>query len=374
MPTTTSSTKAEAGLASRLTPPGVAALAVVRLVGTGVDAFLGKHFQGRPAPGRCAYGKIVAQDGQSIDDVIVVRLPDSGQPAADITLHGGAYIVDSFLALAASRGFAVSDRISPPVPLEAADGATIIDRELAAHLPLAMTELAVEILTAQPDNWLTLQHDTNAGAANTDRLRAILHDRALWRLLHPPRIAIIGVPNAGKSTLANTLFAQQRSLTADLPGTTRDWVGGLADLTGLAVHLIDTPGLRASVDSIEAEAIRRAQRVLRRAHALLLLLDPTQPAAPQEALIRRYPAALLVSNKTDRPAQWQPPTPAIKIVATTGDGIDALRTALRRKLGCDELDPWTPRWWTRRQRRWLIEQISSPHPPGQRGLPPPNPD
>ena len=56
-------------------------------------------------------------------------------------------------------------------------------------------------------------------------------------------VAIVGPPNVGKSTLANRLFGQARSITADQPGTTRDWVGGVADIVGLAVTLVDTPGV-----------------------------------------------------------------------------------------------------------------------------------
>ena len=70
---------------------------------------------------------------------------------------------------------------------------------------------------------------------------AMLKDMTLWRLLHPPKIAIVGEPNVGESTLANRLFGQQRSITADVPGTTRDWVGEMADIGGLAAMLIEYP-------------------------------------------------------------------------------------------------------------------------------------
>src|SRR5690606_3480586 len=86
-------------------------------------------------------------------------------------------------------------------------------------------------------------------------LRRMLDDASLRNLLRLPRVAIIGTPNVGKSTLANQLFAQERSITADLPGTTRDWIGEIANIDGLAVMLVDTPGQGQPRDPVEAAAV-----------------------------------------------------------------------------------------------------------------------
>jgi tRNA modification GTPase len=346
-------------LAICLTPAGVAALAVVRLCGPGVDGFLARHFNGKPAVGRCVFGRICADDGGVIDQVIVVRLPDDDSygAGADIGLHGGRYIVQSFLKLAERAGFeVVADGFaaaSAKASLAAADGDSIIEREVAAHFSLAATELAAELLCAQAANWPLLQR----AVPDLETLRRILRDRALWRLLHPPRVAIVGVPNVGKSTLANALFGRERALTADLPGTTRDWVGGIADLDGLAVQLIDTPGLRETGQSVEAEAIRRAGRVARRARVRILVLDPTQERGQQMELLGTQKPSLIVANKSDCPARWPPPAEAILTAATIGRGVDELRWRIREVLACGDLSPAVPRWWTRRQRHWLIEQI-----------------
>jgi small GTP-binding protein len=336
-----------------VTPAGVAALAVVRLCGPGVDGFLAKHFSGKPAVGRCAFGRICAEDGGVIDQVIVVRLPDDDSygAGADISLHGGRYIVQSFLKLAERAGFGVLTEAE--ASLAAADGDSIIEREVAAHLQFAATELAAELLCAQVANWPALQR----AVPDLEKLRRILRDRALWRLLHPPRVAIVGVPNVGKSTLANALFGRERALTADLPGTTRDWVGGIADLDGLAVQLIDTPGLRETGQSVEAEAIRRAGRVARRARVRILVLDPTQERGLQMELLGTQKPSLIVANKSDRPARWPPPAGAILTAATMGRGVDELRWRIREVLACGDLSPAVPRWWTRRQRHWLIGEI-----------------
>src|SRR3954447_26397913 len=109
----------------------------------------------------------------------------------------------------------------------------------------------------------------------------MIDDRSLYWLLSRPRVAIVGPANVGKSTLANQLFAAERSITADVAGTTRDWVGALANLDGLVVELIDTPGVRETKDAIEAQAIGVASRETSRADLILLVLDASADFEPQ---------------------------------------------------------------------------------------------
>jgi small GTP-binding protein len=175
----------------------------------------------------------------------------------------------------------------------------------------------------------------------------VLDDPSLDRLLHPPRVAIVGAPNVGKSTLANQLFAQERSITADLPGTTRDWVGEIANLDGLPVMLVDTPGVRETADAIEQQAIERSREIVTGADLIVYVIDATAPFVPATKV-----SVLHVLNKADRGV---PPGLAYDLatVATTGQGIDALRSLIRARLGCAELTPDAPRCWTDRQRQVL---------------------
>jgi len=192
----------------------------------------------------------------------------------------------------------------------------------------------------------------------------LLRDRSLYWLLHPPRVAIVGVPNVGKSTLANQLFAQERSITADLPGTTRDWVGEIANVEGLAIMLVDTPGLRDTGDAIEREAIELARGEVRRADLVVVVLDLTQAPDAQRDLMRAHPDALQVVNKSDRGSTWEAPDSVrvLQTVATTGKGVDTLRNAIKQEfLGTAELETNRPRWWTERQRKILERALGDPH-------------
>src|SRR5947209_2511557 len=248
--------------ATLLTAPGAAAIAVVRLTGPLTQTFLQRHFSKPVAPGRCIHGTLREGD-RIIDDPVVVLLPD--QRGADINLHGGTWVVKSALDLAHDHGFAVAEATSIPLPEEATDGQTQIETEVLSHLPQARTELAVRALLAQPAAWDHLLKQIHDRTIKAEELDAIVRDRSMHHLLHPPRVAIIGAPNVGKSTLANQLFAQERSITADLPGTTRDWVGEIANIDGLPVLLVDTPGLRSTQDQIELEAIERSRGQIERA-------------------------------------------------------------------------------------------------------------
>jgi small GTP-binding protein len=324
--------EAQRNLAIVLTPKGVGAIAVIRLKGLGVDSFLQKHFSKTIVEGRCVHGEIRDKE-VVIDDAIVVR---SGE-LADLNVHGGVWVVKSVLDLVQREGFEIVEDA-----LEMLDGATILEREMMAALPLAGTELALRALLAQPEAWKSLKPEVN--------------DRSLWWLLHPPRVAIVGVANVGKSTLANQLFAQERSITADAPGTTRDWVGEMANLDGLMLMLVDTPGIRKSDDDIENRAIAGSQEQVASADLVIVVLDPTQEPREQVELAKKYAGAIIVANKQDRPAAWDIAIyfkGAIGTVATSGEGAEQLKSEIRRRFGVENMDIRQARWWTERQRREL---------------------
>ena len=331
-----------------LTPPGAAAIAVVRLAGPLVGTFLAKHFSKPAIDGRCVHGVLRDEAGSEIDDPVVV-FPNSGT-VADLNVHGGAWVVQAVLNLVESAGFEIRD--VSDAPEIAHDGQTELEREVLASIPLARTDFALRTLLAQPDAW----KGARAGGPRHE-LEAILADRSLVHLLHPPRVAIVGAPNVGKSTLANQLFAQERSVTADAPGTTRDWVGEIANIDGLAVMLVDTPGVRETADAIEREAIKRSRAQVGQADLVVLVLDRSRPVADDELTpFMEYPAVLPVGNKSDL-ARGEL-VEGIGTVATTGEGIDDVRFAIRRHFGCLDVSPNRPRVWTDRQRAILTRAVS----------------
>ena len=330
-----------------MTPPGSAAIAVVRLSGPRVPSFLQDHFSRPVAIGRCTHGDLT--DGSRIIDDALVVLCDN--TTADINVHGGHWVVRSTLDLAAHEGFTVQSWEDRPLLLMSTEAPSELEREVLSHLPLARTETGVRVLLAQKAAWDHFKSEISNDPSPGERIHHILADNTLRHLLNPPTVAIVGAANVGKSTLANQLFARERSIAADMPGTTRDWIGELANINGLPVMLLDTPGIRQTDDPIEKQAIERSRREIERADLTILLLDASGPKGEQFQMRRMFPESLPVANKADQSSGWNSDG-AIELttVATTGQGIPELRRALVRRF-CreEEISIDKPRWWTERQ-------------------------
>ncbi len=162
------------------------------------------------------------------------------------------------------------------------------------------------------------------------------------------RVAIVGRPNVGKSSLLNHLSRRERAIVTDLPGTTRDLLESELVLGGVPLTLLDTAGIRPSDDPVERLGIARSKEALAAADAVLLLFDLGQGwgAADAElrALVPDGVPLLLVGNKADLagvdaadPAAPPPPPADVAISARTGAGTETLAEALLARCGATEL-------------------------------------
>ena len=164
------------------------------------------------------------------------------------------------------------------------------------------------------------------------------------------RVAIVGRPNVGKSSLLNLLSRRERAIVTDLPGTTRDLLESDLVLDGVPLTLLDTAGIRPTDDRVELLGIERSHQALAAADAVLLLFDLVAgwTAADQalRALVPEGVPLLLVGNKRDAlqdggaPAEAtaiQPDAPVVAISALTGEGRDGLVAALLGRCGASEL-------------------------------------
>jgi len=167
--------------------------------------------------------------------------------------------------------------------------------------------------------------------------------RTCGRLLaDPPRIAIAGRPNSGKSTLLNRLVGAERAITSPQPGTTRDTVEAEAALEGVPAVLVDTAGLREASGEIERAGVERARREAARAAVVVYLIDATEGVRPEDeaALDALGDRGLAVWNKIDAgpaaarlAATRRGARDAPAVSALTGDGIPALVAELLARLG-----------------------------------------
>ena len=177
-------------------------------------------------------------------------------------------------------------------------------------------------------------------AAVRGELERLVADARQGELLREGlRVAIIGRPNVGKSSLLNLLSRRDRAIVTDLPGTTRDLLESDLVLEGVPLTLLDTAGIRPTKDAVERLGIERSHAAMAAADVVLLLFDLVAGWTPKDQELReRVPEGvplLVVGNKADHSAvhpAWHDPAD-VAISALTGAGHDALVAALLRRCG-----------------------------------------
>jgi tRNA modification GTPase len=171
------------------------------------------------------------------------------------------------------------------------------------------------------------------GSLAAEIARHLADDHRGERLRDGIAVAIVGPPNAGKSSLLNQLARREAAITSPIPGTTRDVIEVAVDLAGYPVVFADTAGLRDTADPIEAEGRRRAVARAESAELRLFVFDAGSPEEARGAAQWPGPDTLLVANKIDlaRPRDGLPPG-SLALSALTGAGIPALIAALAARI------------------------------------------
>jgi tRNA modification GTPase len=213
------------------------------------------------------------------------------------------------------------------------------DPVAAALLPFARTRRTAAILLGQANGaYARAVAAIEAEGVDASALREMLQRNAVvgWHLVEPWTVAIVGKPNAGKSTLLNALAGFDRSIVSPIAGTTRDAVSVSLAFDGWPVDVIDTAGLRESGDALEEEGVSRAKDALAASDLSLWIADATEvQLLPLEEWmpIQTSGRVLVVLNKRDllaRPIDGI--AGAISISAATGDGIPQLVTRMTELL------------------------------------------
>ena len=369
-------------IAAIATPMAPAAIGILRLSGPESIAVLDKVFTPahgvpmRERPDRLlVYGALRDGDGAVIDYCLatVSRAPHSytGEDTAELQCHGspaalalglealfaagarqakaGEFTRRAFLAgkLDLTRTEAVADLIHAETPAAVRQAAGQLGGALAAAIDDiydGLTDLMAHFhaVLDYPDEDIEPFEAAEMAAALVDagkKLDALAGSYRRGRaLVEGVPCAIVGRPNAGKSTLFNALLGYDRAIVTPIPGTTRDTVEERLSLGGVLLRLIDTAGLREGGDQVEQLGIERSRAAVEQAELVLVVLDGHQNLTPEDedalTLGLAAPRCLVVYNKADLPAASLPPlpegVPSVALSALTGDGLDELELAIEK--------------------------------------------
>ncbi|HEX5320570.1 MAG TPA: tRNA uridine-5-carboxymethylaminomethyl(34) synthesis GTPase MnmE [Stellaceae bacterium] len=345
------------------TAPGRAAIAIVRLSGPrSRDALL--EICGTVPPARLAR-RVRLRD---LDDGLALFFPAprslTGEDVAELHVHGGRAVVSGVMAALRGLGLrlaepgeftrraflngkldltqaeAVADLAAAETEAQRRQALRQLDGALGdlyrgwsdrllrvlAHLEAAI-DFPDEDLPAEIERQVA--HETAALGAEIAAHLADAHRGE--RLRDGIDIAVVGPPNAGKSSLLNRLARREAAITSPIPGTTRDVVEVAIDLAGFPVVLADTAGLRETGEAIEREGVRRALARAEKADLRLYVFDAAAPIAAEGAAAWPGGDTILVANKTDLADSRVPPG-AIAVSALTGDGIARLVSAVAERI------------------------------------------
>lgn len=355
-------------IAAIATPLGMGGVGIVRISGEKAFEIVQKIFQGKIfVPGRICHGWIT-ENGKKIDEVVVLpfRHPHSytGEDVVEIQGHGGLKVVNKILELVLKNGARMAQK------------GEFTKRAFLNHrMDLSQAEAVLDLIHAKTDNFAQKSANNLSGAL-TDEINKIkqnifdLMSRIIAAVDFPDevmepsygslndgilasikrienvldgaknsnimrqgiKVAIAGCPNAGKSSLFNSLLNLERAIVTEIPGTTRDIIQETLDIDGIPVTLIDTAGIRddAEIDKVEAIGIDYTKKCVNEADLILFLFDSSVGMTENDRkifeIIKEKPY-IKIASKAD--IAGQKIEDALYISSKRGENINELKKRIR---------------------------------------------
>ncbi|NLZ38416.1 MAG: tRNA uridine-5-carboxymethylaminomethyl(34) synthesis GTPase MnmE [Firmicutes bacterium] len=333
-------------IAAISTPPGEGGIGIVRISGPeafaiGKAIFAFKRKIEEPETHRLYYGKVIDPDtNQIIDEALIsfMRAPHTftREDVVEVNCHGGILPLTKTLEIILARGA----RLAEP-------GEFTQRAFLNGRIDLAQAEAVIQLIRAKTETAMLLSAEQLSGRLSKEvkeirqlllsilahaeasidfpehqdvedvareevekktkesiiRIEKLLDTADQGRILREGlRTAIIGLPNVGKSSLLNALLREQRAIVTDIPGTTRDVLEESINMGGIALTIIDTAGIRETINEIERIGVERSRSVLAQADLVLFVLDVTQGLSEENkkilSTIGEKPC-IVIANKID---------------------------------------------------------------------------
>lgn len=373
-------------IAAIATPPGRGGIGVVRISGPESLALVAEVFRPSGDGGwrshRMRHGWVVDTRGHEMDEALAVRMqaPHSytGEDVIELQCHGSPavlrHVVERLLAAGArlaepgeftERAFlngrldlAQAEAVVDLIEARGTQAAAIAAGQLHGGLSDALAtvrsnlvdlkallevqiDFADEEVSLDPHELVALQK--SAADALDTLIASYEHGR---QARDGARVAIVGRPNVGKSSLLNALLGEERAIVTAIAGTTRDIIEESVEIAGVPVILSDTAGLRADAgDEVERIGIERTGAAIQRAHLVLLVVDGSQPLTEADRQALHASAGsrrLIVVNKSDLPVRIDLPSLAtaeaaalVRVSAQRHEGLGELRDAVGELLQQD---------------------------------------
>ena len=359
------------------TAPGVGAVGIVRVSGPEAYKVADEVFapfgdmcvRDLPA-GRVVYGQV--KDGDTLVDealLLTFRAPHSytAQDVVEFQTHGGPAVLRKVLDLTVRKGarlarpgeFTLRAYLNGRIDLLQAESvlnlvnaqsdsarrsaALGLSKKLTEQLELIQIDITrvygnIQAMFDYPDEGVPEAESSEPLQRALARVNNLLATAEAGRIAQQgAKLALVGKPNAGKSSLLNALLGYERSIVSNIPGTTRDYLEAPLTLEGVPVTAVDTAGIRDTSDVVEASGVVAAKNIAANADLTLFLLDTSQALSDEDREMLaglELSRTLLVASKSDLSPAWRESfdQPIYPVSTLTGEGLDALKDAIREKL------------------------------------------
>ena len=374
-------------IAAISTPQAVSAIGIVRLSGDAAFAAADAVF--RPMDGRplsahphrtMVLGRVLDAQGRTLDQALAVTFPAggsyTGEDSAEFHCHGSPVVLQELLQalfaagarqalggeftkrafLSGNLDLTEAEAVIDLIEAETADAARNAVGQLGGSLSRKINPIYDALLDVSSRFYAVVDYpdedieDLEAeqlaatlAAAETDLAALLATFRRGQVLKHGVATAIVGRPNAGKSSLLNALAGFERAIVTDIAGTTRDTVEEKVLVGGVLLRLIDTAGIRDTADQVEQLGVERSRAALQSAGLVLAVVDGSQALTDEDRevldLASRHAPWILVSSKSDLSAGApvpflsftapnHPPAAAVSLSSVTGAGLKDLEQAV----------------------------------------------